>query len=182
MQTHTLDAGANTDLDHASADLVGDIDAGLQARRALAVEGAHGRGLGEPGDESSGAHLGGATARRQHLTYAHIFYERRVDAGTCDYALQYASHQIRRRRVLECALAALCEGRAQACRDNDLEEQPLRLASLSAAITGPQQLNSSGRAVVVKGIIAVMTYIIGVLLEDPVPGGLGARDLARDLR
>lgn len=29
-----------------------------------------------------------------------------------------------------------------------------------------------------RGDCRVITYIIGVLLEDPVPGGLGARDLA----
>ncbi len=45
------DAGADADLDHAGADLIHDVDGGLQAGGALAVQGADSGRLGEAGDE-----------------------------------------------------------------------------------------------------------------------------------
>jgi len=118
---HALDTSANANLDHTGTDLVSDVDAGLQARGALAVEGADSRRFGETGYEGSGAHLGGATAGRQDLANAYIFYERGVDAGACDYTLQCAGHQVRCLCILEGALAALGEGRSQAGGHDDLD-------------------------------------------------------------
>jgi hypothetical protein len=121
VRAHALDAGADADLDHAGADLVGHVDAGLQARRALAVEGADGRGVGQAGHEGGGAHLGSATTGGQHLTHAHILHQRRVDARSLEQAPQRAGHQVGGRSVLEATLATLGEGGAEAGRHDNLE-------------------------------------------------------------
>lgn len=117
---HALDAGADANLNHAGLDLVGDVDAGLEAAGALAVEGADGRGLGEAGDEGGGAHLGGAASGGEHLADADVLDEGGVDLGPLNQALEGAGHEVGGLRVLEAALAALGEGGTETCRHDDL--------------------------------------------------------------
>lgn len=117
---HALDTGADTNLNHASLDLVRDIDTGLETARALAVESADGRGLGEAGDEGSGAHLGGTASGCEHLADADVLDQLGVDLGALDQALEGAGHQVSGLRVLEAALTALGEGGTETCRYDDL--------------------------------------------------------------
>lgn len=120
LRGHGLDTGTDTDVDHASLDLVGDVDAGLQAGRALAVQGADGSGVWEASDESGGPHLGGAAAGGQDGADADILHEAGVDVGALNDAPQRAGHQVGGHGVLEGALATLCESRSEACRDDNL--------------------------------------------------------------
>lgn len=126
---HALDASADANLNHAGLDLVGDVDAGLEAAGALAVEGADGGGLGEAGDEGGGAHLGGAASGGEHLAYADVLDEGGVDLGALNQALEGAGHEVGRLRVLEAALAALGEGGTETCRHDDLL-RPQRLVGV----------------------------------------------------
>lgn len=80
MQAHALDTSANTNVNHTRLDLVGNVDAGLQAGGALAVEAADGRRLREARDKAGSAELCGATARGKDVADADILDEGRVDA------------------------------------------------------------------------------------------------------
>ena len=129
---HALNAGTHSNLDHAGLDLVCNIDTSLQARRALPVKRPHGRRGREAGDQASGAHLGGTTAGGEDGADADIFDQAGVDLGAVDDALQGAGHEVGGLGVLEAALAAFCERRPQACRDDDVVGvllQELRLAA-----------------------------------------------------
>ena len=172
---HGLDTGADTDLDHAGADLVGDVDAGLETRGALAVEGVDGGGLGETGDESGGAHLGGATAGGEDGADLDVLDEGGVDLGALDEAAEGTGHQIRGLGVLKAALAALGEGGAESAGDDDL----YRLQVLVAFFLFWMYISFGFRVVVV-----VCAYIVGVLLEDLVTATAGdtSGDLVTDLR
>lgn len=120
MCRHALDTSTDANLNHAGLDLVGDVDAGLQARGALPVEGAHGDGVGEAGDQAGGAHLGGAAAGGEDGADANVLDQGGVDLGAVDDALEGAGDQVRGHGVFEAALAALCECRPEAGRHDDL--------------------------------------------------------------
>lgn len=117
---HRLDASADTDLNHARPDLVGNVNAGLQTRRALTVEGADRGALGEAGHQGSGAHLGGATAGGQNGADADILNQGRVYLGPADDALEGTGHEVCRMCVLEATLTTLGERCPEAGGDNDL--------------------------------------------------------------
>lgn len=88
VQRHALRARADADLDHTRADGVCNVDAGLQARGALAVETLCGRGDGEAGGEGGGAELGCATAGGQDGADGDVLDEGGVDAGLRDHGFE----------------------------------------------------------------------------------------------
>lgn len=148
LRGHALDTSANADLDHAGLDLVDDVDASLETRRALAVEGADGSGLGEASDEGSGAHLGSTTAGGKDGADGDILDQGRVDLGALKEGLEGAGDEVGSLGVLEATLATLCEGRSESCGDDDLGRRGLleRLIICRYRDAG--------------------AYIVGVLLEE----------------
>lgn len=120
LRGHALNTGANADLDHAGLDLVDDVNASLQTRRALAVEGADGSGLGEASDEGSGAHLGSTTAGGKDSADGDILDEGRIDLGALKESLEGAGDEVGSLGVLEATLATLCEGRSEGCGNDNL--------------------------------------------------------------
>lgn len=120
VQAHALNTGANANVDHASADLVGDVNAGLETRRALAVERADGSRLGETSVQAGGAHLGSATAGSQDGSDGDVLDEGGVDLGALNDGLEDASHQVGGGGILESALATAGEGSAASGGDNNI--------------------------------------------------------------
>ena len=120
LSGHGLNPSTDSDLDHAAADRVGNIDASLQTRRALAVEGVDGSGDGEAGDQGSGTHLGGTTAGGKDGADNDIFDELGLDLGALKDAFQGTGQEVRGKGVLEGALAALGDGRPESAGDDDL--------------------------------------------------------------
>jgi len=120
VRRHGLHARTDADLDHPRRDGIRDIHTRLQAAAALAIQAPHGRGVGEPSREGGGAELGGAAAGRQHGADGDVLHELGVDARARDQGLERADDEVRGGRVLEAALAALGEGRAQRRRDDDV--------------------------------------------------------------
>lgn len=53
LRGHALDTGTNTDINHASIDGIGNVNARLEARRTLTVESLHTRGDRDTGRDSS---------------------------------------------------------------------------------------------------------------------------------
>jgi hypothetical protein len=82
--SHTLDTSTNTNINHSSCDGVGDIDASLQTRRALSVQGFDGSIGRETSNNSSCAELGGTTAGCENIANCDVFDELRVDFGTLE--------------------------------------------------------------------------------------------------
>lgn len=161
---HAFDASADTNINHTGLNLVGDVNTGLETRRALPVQRANGSSLGQACDERSGAHLSSATTGGEHSSDGNILDESRVDLGSFEDGLEDTSHEVLGRGVLKATLSTLGEGAAAACCDDDLWE------FLSAKIANMQAV--------------VRPYIIGVLLEDLVAtaGSRIARKLASNLR
>lgn len=165
LRRHALHAGTNAHLDHARADLVRHVDAGLQARRALPVEGAHGHGLGEAGDQAGGAHLGGAATGGEDGADGDVFDEGRVDLGAVENPPQRAGYKVGGHGVFEAALAALGKGGAEAGCYDDLRW--VWGVSMSFLLLGYML---AGRC----------AHIIGVLLEELGLALLRAHELAAD--
>lgn len=101
-------------------DLVRNVDASLQARRALSVDRTHGRLLCEAGDKSGGAELSGTGTRRKHVADGDVLDERGVDLGAVDDGLQDTGEKVASGGVLEATLAALGEGGTAGGSDDDL--------------------------------------------------------------
>lgn len=87
---HALHAGAHAHVDHAALDLVGHVDAGHQARRALPVERLDGSRLREAGHERRAAELGGTAARREHAADGHVLDKLGIDAAARKQVLEHA--------------------------------------------------------------------------------------------
>lgn len=120
VHAHALSTSTNTNINHTSLDLVGDIDHGLQTRRALSVERSDSGFLGEASNKSGSAELGGTGAGSKHIADGDILNEGRVDLGALENGLEDTSEQIACGRVLEGSLAALGEGGAAGGGDDDL--------------------------------------------------------------
>jgi hypothetical protein len=125
LSAHALDTGTNAHIDHASADLVSDINAGLKTRRALTVQSAHGCGFGEAGEQSGGTHLGSTTTGGEDSANAHVLDKSRVDLGAVDNSLEDASHDVGGLGVLETALATLGESASAGSGDNNLSRRSI---------------------------------------------------------
>jgi hypothetical protein len=164
---HALDASTDTDVDHAGADLVGNVNAGLQTRRALAVERADGRRLGEASNQRSSTHLSSTATRGEHGTDADILDEGGVELRALDDGLQHAGDEVSSLGVLEAALATLGECAAARGGNNDL------CGIVSVHVSVVSSVGEYGEG----------TYIVGALLEDLVAtaGGGVARQLAAEL-
>lgn len=171
LSAHALNTGTNTNVNHASTDLVGDINARLKARRALAVESANGCGFREAGEQSGGTHLGGTTAGREHGANADILNKGRVDLGAVDNGLEDAGHDVGGLGVLETTLAPLGECASAASGDNNLSSGSV-VSLLSQNESAPERRE-----------IGTLTYIVRALLEDLLAATSGgvARELAPKL-
>lgn len=117
---HALDAGADADLDGAALDRVGDVDAGLQAGRALPVQRLDGGRAREASGESGSAELGGSTAGSKNIAHSDVFDEGGVDSRALDEALESSDEEVSAGGVFEAATAALCDGGAEGCGDDDV--------------------------------------------------------------
>lgn len=120
VHAHALDTSTDTDINHTRLDLVGNINAGLQTRRALSVQRAHRGSLCEASDKRRRAHLGRAAAGGEHSADGNVLNEGRVDLGAVEDGLEHAGHDVGGVGVLEAALAALGEGASAARSDDDL--------------------------------------------------------------
>lgn len=121
VQAHALNAGTNTNVDHASLDLVGNIDAGLETRGALSVEGSDGGGLREAGDQGGGSHFSGTTTGGQDGADADILHEGRVDLGSVNDGFEDTGHEVGGGGVFEATLTTLGEGASACGGDDDLD-------------------------------------------------------------
>ena len=116
---HALATSANTDLDHAALDRVGDVDACLQTRRALSVQALDGGTNGEAGRKGSSTELGCTAARGEDGADGDVFDELGVDTGALDEGLEGAVEEVGGLGVFEATLATLCDGCAEgACYYN----------------------------------------------------------------
>ena len=121
LQAHALDTSSDANLDHARLDGMSDINAGLQAGRALSVQGPDRSRDGEASSQGGSTELGGATSGRQDRANSDILDEGRVDLGALDERLEGADEQVCGRSILESSLAALGEGSSEGRRHDDLE-------------------------------------------------------------
>lgn len=117
---HALNTGTDTDVDLTSADLVGNVDASLETRRALTVEGADSDRLGEASVQAGGAHLSSTTTGGKDSSNADILNESGVDLGSFDGGLEDTSHDVGGGGVLEGTLASTGEGASASSGDNDI--------------------------------------------------------------
>lgn len=129
LSGHGLDTGADADLDLAGADGVGNVNAGLETGRALAVEGVDGGGVGEAGNESGSAHLGGATTGGEDGADNDILDQGGVDLGALDDGLEGTSHQVGGGCVLEATLSTSCDGRPEGSGNDDLLNKACQLCA-----------------------------------------------------
>lgn len=120
VHAHALSTSTNTNIDHTSLDLVGDIDNSLQTGRALSVERSDSGILREPSNKGGSAELGGTGAGSKHIADGDILNEGRVDLGALENGLEDASEEVACGCVLEGSLAALGEGGAAGGGDDDL--------------------------------------------------------------
>lgn len=121
LSAHALDTGTDTDINHASLDLVGNVDAGLETRRALAVEGTHGGVLGESGSQAGRAHLGGTATGGKYGSYANVLNVGGIDSGALNNGGKHTDDEVGGGGVLEATLATLGEGGSAASSDDDLD-------------------------------------------------------------
>jgi hypothetical protein len=121
LRAHALDTSSDTDLDHASLDRIGDINARLQTRRALSVQGLDGSRHREAGREGRSTEFGGATSWGQDGADSDILDEGGVNLRAVDERLEGSDKQICSGSVLETSLAALCDGRPEARCHDDLD-------------------------------------------------------------
>ena len=121
LQAHALDTGSDANLDHARLDGMSNINAGLQAGRALSVQGPDRSRDGEASSEGGSTELCGATSWRQDRADGDILDKGWVDLGAVDERLEGTNEQVCSRGVLESSLAALGEGSSQGRRHDDLE-------------------------------------------------------------
>ena len=117
---HALNTSTDTNLDHAGLDSVGNIDNGLETRRALTVQGLDGSGLGEASNEGSSTELGSTTTGRQDGADSNILDILGVDAALLDDSLEDTSQEVGSSSVLETTLATLGQGSAEGTGDNNI--------------------------------------------------------------
>jgi hypothetical protein len=121
LRGHAFGAGADANLDHASFDGIGDVDASLKAGRALSVQRLDGGCDRESGSESGGAELGCATAGGEDGADSDVFDEVGVDFGALDEGFEGAAEEVGGLRVFEASFAAFGEGGAKGACNDDLE-------------------------------------------------------------
>ena len=120
LQAHGLRAGADTDLNHARLDGVGDVDASLKTRRALPVQALNSSGGREAGSKGGSTELGCAAAWSEDSTDGDVFDELGVDAGALNEGFVSAVEEVSCLCVFEATLATLCEGCAKRAGYDDL--------------------------------------------------------------
>lgn len=120
LRAHALHTRTDAHLNHARLDRIRNIHARLQAGAALAVQALDAARQRKPGRDGSSTELGGAAAGGQHGADGHVLDDARIDLGAGDQRLEGADEQVRGLGVLEAALAALGDGRAQGAGDDDL--------------------------------------------------------------
>ena len=109
------------DLDHACLDGVGDVDARLEAGRALAVQRLDSGSYWEAGGQRGCAELGGTASWGEDGADGNVFNEGGVDAGAFNEGLEGAVEEVGALGVFEAALAALGKGGAEGACYDDLE-------------------------------------------------------------
>lgn len=107
---HGLDTTADTNVNLAGSDLVGNVVDGHQTRGALSVESDEGNGLGDAGNKAGSSVLSGTGTGSENVSADDITDELGVDLGLLDEALQQRGEQLGRRGVLEQTLASLGVG------------------------------------------------------------------------
>lgn len=117
---HALNTSTDTNLDHAGLDGIGNIDNGLETRRALTVQGLDGSGLGEARNEGSSTELGSTTTGRQDGADGNILNILGVDTALLDDSLEDTSQEVGSSSVLETTLATLGQGSAEGTGDHDI--------------------------------------------------------------
>jgi hypothetical protein len=120
LGAHALNTSADTNLDHARLDGVGNINNGLETRRALTVQGLDSSGLGEASNEGSSTELGGATTGGQDRADGNILDVLGVDTTLLDDSLEDTSQEISSSSVLETTLTTLGQGSAQGTGHDDI--------------------------------------------------------------
>lgn len=120
LGAHALNTSADTNLDHARLDGVGNINNGLETRRALTVQGLDSSGLGEASNEGSSTELGGTTTGWQDRADGNILDVLGVDTTLLDDSLEDTSQEISSSSVLETTLTTLGQGSAQGTGHDDI--------------------------------------------------------------
>lgn len=117
---HALNTSTDTDLNHAGLDSVGNIDNGLETRRALPVQGLDGSGLGEARNEGSSTELGSTTTGRQDGADSNILDILGINTALLDDSFEDTGQEVSGSSVLESTLATLGEGSAQGTGHDDI--------------------------------------------------------------
>jgi len=120
LRAHALNTSTDTNLNHASLDLVRDIDASLKTRRALPVQGADSGSHGEAGNQAGRAHLGRTATGGEHSSDGNILDQGRVDLGAVDEGGEDAGKEIGGGGILEASPSTLGESSSAAGSDDDL--------------------------------------------------------------
>lgn len=119
MRAHALHTSTNTNINHTRLQRIRNINDSLQATRALSVQTPDSSRLGESSNKRRSTELGGTATRGKDRANCHIVNELGVNAAALDDGLENTGQQVSGRSVLETALAALGDGRAQsACYDD----------------------------------------------------------------
>jgi hypothetical protein len=84
---HAFHTSADTDVNHARLNFVGNLDDRHETRGTLSVDSVEGCGVGDSGDEGGRACDGGTTAGRADCADGDVFDESRVDARRLDDSL-----------------------------------------------------------------------------------------------
>jgi hypothetical protein len=120
LGAHALNTSADTNLDHARLDGVGNINNGLETRRALTVQGLDSSGLGEASNEGSSTELGSTATGRQDGADSDILDILRINTALLDDSLEDTGQEVGGSSVLESTLATLGEGSAQGTGHDDI--------------------------------------------------------------
>lgn len=117
---HALNTSTDTNLDHARLDGIGNVDDGLETRRALTVQCLDGSGLGEASNEGSSTELSSTTTGRQDGADGNILNILGIDTALLDNSLEDTSQEVSGSSVFETTLATLGQGSAKGTGHDDI--------------------------------------------------------------
>jgi len=120
LRAHALATRTDTDFNDASADLVRDVDAGLEARGALSVQRFDGCGDGEASGEGGSPEFGCAASWSEDGANGDVFNEVGIDFGAGDEGGEGVVEEVGGGGVFEAAFAAFSDGGAEGAGDDDL--------------------------------------------------------------
>jgi hypothetical protein len=119
LSAHALNTSTNTNINHAAANSVRNINNSHQATGTLPVQALDRGGRWESGCKSCTTELGGATTWCKHTPDGNIFDEGGIDLGALDECLEGTVEEVSTGCVFETTLSTLGEGGTEgACYDD----------------------------------------------------------------